>query len=142
MNKNNKKQQRIRVIKTGELGTVTDQVLMKRDGRPMMYKQVKLDNSPHLDRWFWADQLGATQETCRITLSGQDASEIYINVTQDFEVNGDFTIEVTGKPSNLKEHNYRGMPLLLTTALLRGLNIHDSDIVADSNTRPVMPSRK
>lgn len=30
MNKNNKKlQQRIRVLNTGELGTVTDQVLMK-----------------------------------------------------------------------------------------------------------------
>ena len=36
---NNNKQQRVRVLQTGELGTVTDQVLMKRGNKPMVYKQ-------------------------------------------------------------------------------------------------------
>lgn len=57
MNKNNNKKQRIRVLKTGELGTVTDQVLMKRDGKPSVYKQVKLDRMP---KTIWTDGFGQT----------------------------------------------------------------------------------
>lgn len=123
MNKNNNKKQRIRVLKTGELGTVTDQVLMKRDGKPSVYKQVKLDRMPHLDRWFWADELGETKETCRITLTGGDGTELYIKVTNDHERQGSLKIDVTGKPANLKEHDPRGLPFLLTAALLEGLSI-------------------
>ena len=61
--------QRVRVLATGELGTVTDRVLMPgcRDGRARPYVQVRLDNRPGLDRWFWPDQLGGTRERCRAT---------------------------------------------------------------------------
>lgn len=48
--KNNEKKQRVRILATGELGTVTDRVLMKRSGTPMLYYQVKLDSQPNLDR--------------------------------------------------------------------------------------------
>ena len=63
--KNNEKKQRVRILATDELGTVTDRVLMKRSGTPMLYYQVKLDSQPNLDRWYWADQLGDTKEELR-----------------------------------------------------------------------------
>lgn len=130
------------MLNTGELGTVTDQILMKRGDRIMQYMQVKLDKSPHLDRWFWADQLGATQETCRITLSGDNGTELYLKVTHDFEGYGSFTIEATGKPKNLKEHDRRGLPFLLTGAMLKGLGIHETEISMSVNGRPIIPDKK
>lgn len=137
----NTKQQRVRVLQTGELGTVTDQVLMKRGNKPMVYKQVRLDSKPHLDRWYWADQLGDTRETCRITLAGGDGTELYIKVTNDYEGQGSSNIDVTGKPANLKEHDPRGLPFLLTAALLKGLGIDEADVYADANGGPVKPAK-
>ena len=142
MNKNNNKQQRIRVLKTGELGTVTDQVLMKRGGKPMVYKQVRLDNHPHLDRWYWADELGGTRETCRITLSGGDGTELYLKVTHDYEGYGSYTFYASGKPQNLKEHDLRGLPFLLTGAMLKGLGIGEADIEMSVNGGPVTAGEK
>lgn len=137
----NTKQQRVRVLQTGELGTVTDQVLMKRGNKPMVYKQVRLDSKPHLDRWYWADQLGAVRETCRITLTGGNGTELYINVTHDYEKYGSYEFEAFGKPANLKEHDPRGLPFLLTAALLKGLNIDEADVYADANSGPVKPAK-
>ncbi len=57
INKKEEKGQRVRVLKTGELGTVTDRQLIPRGGRLHRYVQVRLDGRPHLDRWFWDDQL-------------------------------------------------------------------------------------
>lgn len=138
---NNNKQQRVRVLQTGELGTVTDQVLMKRGNKPMVYKQVRLDSKPHLDRWYWADQLGAVRETCRITLTGGNGTELYIKVTHDYEKYGSYEFEASGKPANLKEHDRHGLPFLLTGALLKGLGIDEADVYADANGGPVIPAK-
>lgn len=138
----NTKQQRIRVLKTGELGTVTDQVLMKRGGKPMVYKQVRLDSQPHLDRWYWADQLGATRETCRITLAGGDGTELYVKVTHDYEGYGSYELEASGKPSDLREHDRRGLPFLLTGALLKGLGVGEEGVETHVDVRPAKSGEK
>ena len=77
MKRNNQKKQRVRILATGELGTVTDRVLMKRSGTPMLYYQVKLDRQPNLDRWYWDDQLGDTRERCRVTFENEDGKAIF-----------------------------------------------------------------
>lgn len=141
-NKNNKKQQRIRVLNTGELGTVTDQILMKRGDRIMQYIQVKLDKYPHLDRWFWADQLGPVEEICNITLSDEQWMELYLRVIYNHEQGGFFSIDVTGKPSNLKEHDPKGLPMLLTGALLKGLGVGEENVSVQLDGRPVIPAKK
>ena len=138
---NNNKQQRVRVLQTGELGTVTDQVLMKRGNKPMVYKQVRLDSHPQLDCWYWADQLGDTRETCRITLAGGDGTELYIKVTNDYEGQGSSNIDVTGKPANLKEHDPRGLPFLLTAALLKGLGIGQEGVETSVDVRPAISEK-
>ena len=62
----NEKKQRVRILATGELGTVTDRVLMKRSGTPMLYYQVKLDSQPNLETrtgrpssWTWSKTTSA-----------------------------------------------------------------------------------
>lgn len=137
----NTKQQRVRVLQTGELGTVTDQVLMKRGNKPMVYKQVRLDSHPQLDRWYWADQLGDTRETCRITLAGGDGTELYIKVTNDYEGQGSSNIDVTGKPANLKEHDRHGLPFLLTGALLKGLGVGQEGVETSVDVRPAISEK-
>ena len=137
----NTKQQRVRVLQTGELGTVTDQVLMKRGNKPMVYKQVRLDSKPHLDRWYWADQLGETRETCRITLAGGNGTELYIKVTHDYEKYGSYEFEAFGKPANLKEHDRHGLPFLLTGALLKGLGVGQEGVETSVDVRPAISEK-
>ncbi len=53
-----RKGQRIRVLRTGELGSVVDKTLIRKNGNVRVYCRVKLDKTPDLDTWFFADQLG------------------------------------------------------------------------------------
>ena len=102
INKNIGMKQRVRVLETGQLGTVTDQQLMKRGGELRRYMQVRLDKRPHLDRWFWDDQLAGTRETCRVTL--EDATNTYrMDITRNHE-NGDFDIHVESKRDDNTKH--------------------------------------
>ena len=123
----NTKRQRVRVLQTGELGTVTD--------------QVRLDSHPQLDCWYWADQLGDTRETCRITLTGGDGTELYIKVTLDYEEYEDSSFEVSGKPADMRVHDRRGLPFLLMYALMKGLGIHGADVSVVTKGGPVKPAK-
>lgn len=98
--KNNEKKQRVRILATGELGTVTDRVLMKRSGTPMLYYQVKLDSQPNLDRWYWADQLGDTKERCRVTFENEDGKAIFMDMEQDHE-REEMKMKMSGKATRL-----------------------------------------
>lgn len=104
MNKNIGMRQRVRVLETGQMGTVTDQQLMKRDGVLHRYMQVRLDERPHLDRWFWDDQVGGTKETCRVTLENENGQALVFDIVQDFEKDR-MAMKLSGTPGNLKEHN-------------------------------------
>lgn len=117
----NTKQQRVRVLKTGELGTVTDQVLMKRGGKPMVYKQVRLDSQPHLDRWYWADELRDTRERCRVTFENEDGQTVIFDLELDYEAQK-LSMEVSGRPKNLKEHV--GLHATLINDFIDGIKWH------------------
>lgn len=117
--KNNEKKQRVRILATGELGTVTDRVLMKRSGTPMLYYQVKLDSQPNLDRWYWADQLGDTRERCRVTFENEDGQTVLCEMERDYEKDGLF-LRMSGRPENLMEH--RGLHASLINDFIYGIN--------------------
>lgn len=129
MNKTIRKKQRVRILATGELGTVADKVLIKRQGaqRPQLYCKVSLDKKPGEDRWYWPGELGGTTEiaTATIACGGQ---AVTINVTQDYE-NGNMSIDMTGSPENLKEHNR--LHLLVATAIFAGLGVKQEDVVTE-----------
>lgn len=54
MNKTIRRKQRVRILATNELGTVTEKVLIKRQGeqRPQPYCNVALDKQPDIERWY------------------------------------------------------------------------------------------
>lgn len=131
INKNTEKKQRVRVLETGQLGTVTDQQLSPRDGQLHRYMQVKLDGQPHLDRWFWDYQLGGTKETCRVTFEGE-GSYYYLDITKDHEADN-YTIEMGGRKSNPKPNN-RMLELNLMRYLLIDIGVTTEDL---ENARPV-----
>lgn len=125
--KNKEKKQRVRVLETGELGTVTDQQLIPRQGQLHVYRQVRLDGRPHLDRWYWDDQLGGTTEiaTATIACGGQ---AVTINVTQDYETDN-MSIDMTGSPENLKAHNR--LHMAVAVAIFAGLGLKPEDVVTE-----------
>ena len=82
-----RKGQRIRVLRTGELGTVVDKRLNRIGGTVRVYCKVKLDNSPQVDRWLFDDELGATKETCTVTLKSGDGREMVMHVETQHEQN-------------------------------------------------------
>lgn len=121
INKNKEKKQRVRVLATGQLGTVTDQQLMPRDGQLHRYMQVRLDERPHLDRWFWDDQLGGTKETCRVTFENWDGKAVLFDLELDYDKNN-LRVNVSGRPGNLKEH--QGLHAQMANDFMAGITRH------------------
>lgn len=62
-----KKGARIRVLATGEIGTVAEKQLIRKGGETKIYCRVKLDKKPEQDTWYFSDQLGDTKESAFIT---------------------------------------------------------------------------
>jgi len=119
-----RKGQRIRVLRTGELGTVVDKRLNRIGGTVRVYCKVKLDNSPQVDRWLFDDELGATKETCTVTLKSGDGREMVMHVeTQHEQKAGEQGIKVSLEAGNrpcLKEHE-GGLHFLLAAMLMKAL---------------------
>lgn len=119
-----RKGQRIRVLRTGELGTVVDKRLNRIGGTVRVYCKVKLDNSPQVDRWLFDDELGATKETCTVTLKSGDGREMVMHVeTQHEQKAGEQGIKVSLEAGNrpcLKEHE-GGLHSLLAAMLMKAL---------------------
>lgn len=119
-----RKGQRIRVLRTGELGTVVDKRLNRIGGTVRVYCKVKLDNSPQVDRWLFDDELGATKETCTVTLKSGDGREMVMHVeTQHESKAGEQGIKVSLEAGNrpcLKEHE-GGLHFLLAAMLMKAL---------------------
>ena len=126
INRNTEKRQRVRVLETGELGTVTDQQLILRQGRLHVYRQVRLDKKPHLDRWFWDDQLGATKEQIRVTFEDGRGNHWVVGIVRDHE-QGHQTVSLQGGTLNkLYPLDYS---VHLTRILLDGMGILPDDFV-------------
>jgi hypothetical protein len=85
---------------------------------------VKLDNSPQVDRWLFDDELGATKETCTVTLKSGDGREMVMHVeTQHEQKAGEQGIKVSLEAGNrpcLKEHE-GGLHFLLAAMLMKAL---------------------
>lgn len=119
--KNIREKQRVLVRETDELGTVTDRVLMKRNGTPMLYYQVRLDARPDIDRWYWADQLRDIRERCRVTFENEDGQTVIFDLERDYE-RQNLSMNIVGRPGNLKEHE--GLHATLINDFVNGITRH------------------
>ncbi len=122
------RKQRVRILATGELGTVAEKVFIKRQGgkRPELYCRVWLDKKPKEDRWYWGSELDGTKETAHATITC-GTQEVYVQITRDHE-NGKYSVDMTGTPKNLKEH--RGLHMMLAVAMFIGLGAKPGDLEA------------
>lgn len=122
-----KKGQRIRVLKTGELGTVADCELIRRGGRVCQYVQVRLDSRPTEDRWYKAEELGDTRQKCRVTFD-DGRQRLYLDVDYDYDRNGKIHVEITGQPEDLSKHNIPNLNLHLLGMLLKTMGCKAKDL--------------
>lgn len=120
-----RKGQRVRVLRTGELGTVVEKRLNRIGGTVRVYCKVRLDNSPQVDRWLMDDELGATKETCTVTFKSNDGREMVMHVETQHDAKGcgeDVKINLTaGNRPCMLEHK-GGLHFLLAAMLMKALS--------------------
>ena len=103
-NRSMKKGTRVRVLATGELGTVADKTLIRKDGKVRTYCNVKLDKNPKQDTWFFSDLLGDTKECAFVIFSDQTDKKIIVGVEIDHEQNCICNLKVAGLPDEPEKH--------------------------------------
>lgn len=121
-----KKGQRIRVLKTGELGTVADRELIRRGGRVSQYVQVRLDSRPTEDRWYKAEELGDTRQKCRVTFD-DGRQRLFLDVDYDYE-RENIHLAITGEPENFATHDSSNLNFHLCAKLLKALGCKAKDL--------------
>ena len=125
-----RKGQRIRVLRTGELGTVVEKRLNRIGGTVRVYCKVRLDNSPQVDRWLMDDQLGTTKETCTVTFKSNDGREMVMHVETQLNAKTggeDVKVRLTaGNRPCMKEHK-SGLHFLLASMLMKVLAEEDNE---------------
>lgn len=109
-----KKGQKVRILRTNEIATVTDIEFIKKGGKVHRYCQLKTDKKS--DLWLDASELGGMVESCRITFQNENGQELFFNVERDYRKE-DLSMKINGRnPENLKEHH--GIHVLMATLFL------------------------
>ena len=110
---------RIRVLDTGELGTIADKTLIRKDGKVRTYCKVRLDKNPKEDTWYFAEKLGDTKECALVTFGDDTDRRIIVGVEFDHEKNCVSKMEVQGVPDDPDYHQglYKYLAAIMVKAL-------------------------
>lgn len=110
-NNRTKKGARVRVLGTNELGTIADKQLIRKNGQTKVYCNVRLDKSPDLDTWYFADRLGDTKECAFVTFGDHTNRRIIVGIEIDYENSCVSDLKVKGLPDDPDKHTglYRHM---------------------------------
>ena len=114
-----KKGQKVRVLANNRVGTIIDSHVINHGGRRYVAYQVRFLKDKGEAPWFPAEKLSADFiEKASVVITGEKGSLFFTysvnHLTQQV------TVELTGKPDNLKEHD--GVDAYLAAALLTGLS--------------------
>lgn len=119
-----KKGTRIRVLETGELGTIADKTLIRKDGTVRTYCKVRLDKKPKEDTWYFAEQLGDTKDITTVTFADERGRKLNMIVTKYYDKapgkNNMNVVLETEDGGNLLEHE-GGLHFCLAAMLLKAL---------------------
>lgn len=127
-----RKGQRVRVLRTGELGSVVDKTLIRKKGNVGVYCRVKLDKTPELDTWFFADQLGQTKEYATIYFKGMKKEGILVGVEIDYDKDEISNLRVAAvNPNNICEHH--GLHAELARTIVKALRKVQEKCPSQSN---------
>lgn len=112
-----KKGQRVRILRTNEIGTIADSEFFKLNGQKhIRYRVVTRTNRQGC--WYPAEQLGDVMERATVTIRNEDGRELILSVTRNY-LKEELKMKITGQPENLKEHG--GLQVMLMTNLLNGI---------------------
>lgn len=102
---------RVRVLATNELGTIADKQLIRKNGQTKVYCNVRLDKSPDLDTWYFAEKLGDTKECAFVTFEDHTDRRIIVGIEIDYENSCVSALKVKGLPDDPDKHTglYRHM---------------------------------
>ena len=78
-----KKGTRVRVLQTNEIGTIAEKQLIRKGREMKIYCNVKLDNKPEQDTWYYADQLIDTIVKADVSIRATDRSTATFSVEFD-----------------------------------------------------------
>lgn len=78
-----KKGTRVRVLRTNEIGTIADKLLIRKGGETKIYCRVKLDKNPTQDTWCFADQLIDAIVKAEVSIKASDSSTATFSVIFD-----------------------------------------------------------
>lgn len=110
---------RVRVLATGELGTIAEKMLIRRNGRVKTYCNIHLDKNPKQDTWYFADKLGSTKEFAFITFCDNSDNKIIVGVEFDHEHACISQMKVAGVPDDPDQH--QGFYKLLAATVIQSL---------------------
>ena len=81
-----KKGTRVRVLRTNEIGTIAEKQLIRKGREMKIYCNVKLDNKPDQDTWYYADQLIDTIVKADVSIRATDRSTATFSVEFDTDI--------------------------------------------------------
>lgn len=114
-----KKGQKVRVLANNRVGTIIDSHIINHGGRRYVAYQVRFLKDKGEAPWFPAEKLSADFiEKASVVITGEKGSLFFTYSVNHLTQQA--TVELTGKPDNLKEHH--GLDDYLGAALLKGLS--------------------
>lgn len=114
-----KKGQKVRVLANNRVGTIIDSHVINHGGRRYVAYQVRFLKDKGEAPWFPAEKLSADFiEKASVVITGEEGSLFFTYSVNHLTQQA--TVELTGKPDNLKEHH--GLDAYLAAALLAGLS--------------------
>lgn len=114
-----KKGQKVRVLANNRVGTIIDSHVVSHGGRRYVAYQVRFLKDKGEAPWFPAEKLSADFiERASVVITGEKGSLFFTYTVNHLTQQA--TVELTGKPDNLKEHH--GLDDYLGAALLKGLS--------------------
>lgn len=114
-----KKGQKVRVLANNRVGTIIDSHVINHGGRRYVAYQVRFLKDKGEAPWFPAEKLSSDFiERASVVITGEKGT-LYFTYSVD-HLTQQATVELTGKPDNLKEHD--GLDACLAAALLAGLS--------------------
>lgn len=118
-----KKGARIRVLATGEIGTVAEKQLIRKEGRTHIYCKVRLDKKPMQDTWYFSDQLGDTKECATVKSTDDRGRTLILKVTKYYDKSEDnLNIVMESEDGSLLLEHKGGFHFYLAALLVKALS--------------------
>lgn len=117
----NEKGTRVRVLRTNEIGTIAEKQLIRKGREMKIYCNVKLDNKPEQDTWYYADQLIDTIVKADVSIRATDRSTATFSVEFDTDIKSISLDHIRSISENKNIPIDKSLATWITVWLFRGI---------------------